>query len=323
MPEVTSTAKKKHKPKIKSLGKQYSLDQSPLYNLSTKKKLEELLGAPIQNIETLCGDENYRVFQISKGGKPREVQAPCYELDVLHAKIASYLSRLRCPDYLHSGIKGRSHITNARRHLGDTPMLTMDIKKFYPSVSKKSVHHFFNHAMQMPTDVSAILANLCCYQDGLPTGSKLSMPLSFWCNHDMYEKLHRKSQSSGVTMTVYVDDLTFSGRGANKLFERIVAKIIREAGFEIHPTKTRTYKPNQSKLVTGVIINGHSMQVRNRHHQAIHEAFNALGSCKNEVEFEAARKSLIGKLNAAGQVDPVFKQRMKTYKTSTKKYNVV
>jgi hypothetical protein len=106
MQEVTSSDKRKRKPKIKSLGKQYSLDQSPLYKLSTKKKLEELLGAPVLAIETLCGDDNYRVFQINKGGKPREVQAPCYELDVLHAKLASYLSRLHAPDYLHSGIKG-------------------------------------------------------------------------------------------------------------------------------------------------------------------------------------------------------------------------
>jgi hypothetical protein len=215
--------------------------------------------------------------------------------------------------------KGRSHITNARQHLGDTPMLTMDIRRFYPSVTKKSVHHFFNNAMQMPTDVSAILANLCCYHDGLPTGSKLSMPLSFWCNHEMYEKLNRRCQASGITMTVYVDDLTFSGRGVNKLFEKVAARIITDAGFEIHPDKTRTYKSTQPKLVTGVIINGQSMQVRNRHHQAIHEAFNALGKCKTDSEFDAARKSLIGKLNAAGQVDQAFKQKMKTYKTSTEK----
>ena len=303
------TAKCRRKPRIKSKNKSYSLKDSPLYNLTTKKQLEKFLGKSVNELKSLLTENNYRVFIIEKNGKQREIQAPKYDLDIVHTRIATMLVRLAVPDYLHSGIKGRSNITNARVHIGDHPVLTMDIKKFYPSVTKKSIYHFFHKTMNSAPDVAGVLAELCSYDDHIPTGSRLSMPLSFWANHTMYTNIHSYCLRKEGVLSVFVDDLTFSGKLVNKLFRNNVKRIVEEAGLVVHPDKTQLYSRDKPKLITGVIVGSNGMSVRNKHHKAIYTLFSDIPECKDDAQLEKMQKELVGRLNAAGQINPAFKQR--------------
>lgn len=305
--------KRKYKPRIKSKNKSYALEDSGLYNITTKKRLEERLQKPVADLEALADDSNYRVFFLEKSnGKKREIQAPTLVLDVVQTRIASLLVRVAMPDYVHSGVKGRSNVTNAKVHVGDHPVLAMDIRNFYPSISKKSIYHFFHSTMKAAPDVAGILAELCSYHDHIPTGSRLSMPLSFWANHSMYGELQSLCDSQGVTMSSYVDDLTFSGPSVNQLFERNVTRIVSNADLTIHPDKTRLYRRDQAKLITGVIVGTDGVTVRNKHHKAIYTLFNEIKLANSEKELKAIHEELLGRLNAAGQIDPAFKQRAKT-----------
>lgn len=154
--------KRKYKPRIKSKKKSYSLKDSGLYNVTTKKRLEDRLQKPINELVTLADDSNYRVFFLEKpNGKKREIQAPTLGLDIVQTRIASLLVRIAMPDFVHSGVKGRSNVTNAKVHVGDHPVLVMDVKNFYPSISKKSIYHFFHNTMKAAPDVAGILAELC------------------------------------------------------------------------------------------------------------------------------------------------------------------
>lgn len=303
------TMKRRRKPRIKSKNKSYSPKDSPLYNLTTKKRLEKLLGKSVNELKDLLSVNNYRVFFIEKNGKKREIQAPTYELDVVHTRIASMLVRIAVPDYLHSGIKGRSNITNAKVHIGDHPVLTMDIQKFYPSVTKKSIYHYFQYTMNAAPEVAGVLAELCSYDDHIPTGSRLSMPLSFWVNYSMYSSIHSYCLRKEGTMSVFVDDLTFSGKNVNKLFSNSVAKIVQDAGLIVHPGKTQLYGRDIPKLITGVIVDGDGTSVRNKHHKSIYTLFSDIPKCNDDAQLEEMQKELIGRLNAAGQIDPAFKQR--------------
>ena len=304
--------KRRYKPKIKSKNKSYALTDSGLYNITTKKRLEERLQKTVAELEMLADDLNYRIFFLEKpNGKKREIQAPTIGLDVVQTRIASLLVRVAMPDYVHSGVKGRSNVTNAKEHVGHHPLLKMDIRNFYPSISKKSIYHFFYKTMKAAPDVAGILAELCSYQDHIPTGSRLSMPLSFWANHSMYGELKSLCNSQGVTMSSYVDDLTFSGPSVNQLFERNVNRIVTNAGLTIHPDKTRLYRPNEPKLITGVMVGKDGIAVRNKHHKAIYTLFNEMESVDNDEDLKAIQEKLLGRLYAAGQIDPVFKQRAK------------
>lgn len=316
MPVAKHKKRRRKKPKIVTHGKAYSLKDCWLYNIGSKNRLCEKLDLNIETINSLCDDkENYQVFYLEKtGGKKREIQAPKFELDRVHSRIASLLARVKVPDYLHSGVKGRSSVTNAKVHVGNVPVLTLDIKNFYPSVSEKSVFQFYKTALSCSQDVAGLLAALCTYNGHVPTGSRLSMILAYWANQPLFSRLKALCDKKGVEMSVYVDDLTFSGEGVNRVFQQNVIDIIHKAGMTVHPKKTQLYKKDQSKVITGVVLNGNRFSIRNRHHKAIYEAFNAIESVKDEVELEKKRNELIGRLNAAGQIDSRFSQRAKTYR---------
>ncbi|NQV70205.1 MAG: RNA-directed DNA polymerase [Pseudohongiella sp.] len=301
----------KHSPKlhIKSNKKSYLPSDSALYNLTTKKRLEAIIGKTIAEIEAAGIDENYRVFGLKKGGKTREIQAPKYSLDVIHTRIASLLVRVAVPDYLHSGIKGRSNITNAKAHIGNHPLLTMDIQKFYPSISKKSIFNFFHIRMNASRDVAGILAEVCSYKDCLPTGSRISMPLSFWVNYEMYSKLESLCLNKGIIMTVFVDDFTFSGDQVDEKFKKHAKKIIKESGLEVHPRKTRLFGKGFPRVVTGALVDGSGIKVRNKHHKSIYTLFGEIEKCSDDKKLEKMQMQLLGKLSAAGQIDKSFKNK--------------
>lgn len=304
---MKSPIKHRRKLRIKSKNKSYLLQDSPFYKLTTKRRLVGLLSSTVSELKDLSSDENYRIFYLKKG--KREIQAPKFELDVVQTRIASLLVRIATPDYLHSGIKGRSNITNAEIHIGDHPVLTMDIQKYYPSVTKKSIFNFFQSTMKASRDVAGILAELCTYDDHIPTGSRLSMPLSFWANHVMFSRIHSLCISEGVNMSVFVDDLTFSGKNVNNLFKHKIKKIIENAGLVVHPEKTTLYRREIPKLITGAMVGADGIKVRNKHHKQIYTLFSEMPHCTDTDEYDLMQKQLIGRLNAAGQIEPAFKIR--------------
>jgi len=272
------------------------------------------LGKTVSELTKLSDDSNYRVFFLEKEGKKREIQAPKFDLDIAHTRISSLLVRVAMPGYVHSGVKGRSNITNAEVHIGDHPVLTMDIQNFYPSITKKSIFHFFNTIMKGAPDVSGILAELCSYHDHIPTGSRLSMPLSYWANLPMYSRINDLCEKKGIRMSVFVDDLTFSGENVNRLFRKDIEGIIASAGLTVHPKKTKLYGREKHKLITGAIVDKTGMKVRHKHHKAIYTVFSEMKSCTDDAELEMLQKELIGRFSAAGQIDSSFKQRAITYR---------
>ena len=115
----------------------YTIDQSPLYRLATKKKLAQLLHTSVRSMLSIVkrGDKNYNVFEISQRGKNRTVEHPKTYLEKIHKRLFKILRRIKTPEYLHSGIRGRSYISNAKAHRGNHPVAKIDIKGFYPSTT--------------------------------------------------------------------------------------------------------------------------------------------------------------------------------------------
>jgi len=309
--------KKHRKLKINTQGKCYSIKDSALYNIFRKDRLAEVLEITKEDFKKLSDDQNYRVFSIEQGKKERLIQAPKYKLDKVHTRVASLIQRIEVPDFIHGGIKGKSHISNAKVHIGNHPVLTMDLKSFFPSVTKTSIYYLFNKEFSASEDVSGILANLCSYDNKLPTGSRLSMPLSYWCNRKMFRKIDDFCKSNNINFTLFVDDLTFSGESVDRFTAYKVKKIIQACGMKLHAEKTRLYAADKPKLITGVVVNGEKLNVRNKHHKAIFTAFAELDNFQSEEEFKKAQSKLIGMLSAAGQISEIYLERAKTYRANS------
>lgn len=283
---------------MKKNKKPCEIDQCPLYKIRGHNQLEKIIGIEISKINEARSDKNYRVWiQEKPGKKAREIQEPNFLLHHIHKKIANHLLRVKVPDYLYSGIKSRSHIKNAIRHIGNHPILTLDISEFYKSVTKKSVYWFFREKLKMANDIAGLLAEICTYQGHIPTGSCLSMPLAYFTSSDMFNKLHKISCNKEITMTVYVDDITFSGNNVDKKFKKLIKNEIHASKFSVKSSKTKLFKKYSPKIITGVVIKEKSISVRNKQHEII-----------TELRGNSDQKKLISHLYAAGQIEPNFKR---------------
>ena len=305
----------KSKLKINSNSKKHTLDQSPFYKLTTKRKLMALLGVNMPELLLSKKDlGNYAVFeQIGDNGKARTIQHPIDKQNEIHNRIANLLTRIELPEYLHSGRKKHSHITNARKHLGSKKVLTTDIKSFFQSTTRSMVFNFFFKKLFCSADVADILSFICTYNAHIPTGSQLSMPLAFWSNIDMFEQLHDLSTSLNVEMTVYVDDLTFSGEHINRHFQSIVKKIIESNGHIPHPKKTKLFGKSDLKLVTGVVIKDNQTLIANKQHRLIYQSFEIWKGCRDEpLIARYITPKLLGRLNALAGIDPRLKDKAKS-----------
>lgn len=313
--------KKRKKLKISTKNKCYGVMDSPFYKLKTKRKLAELLCVSLNDLHILKNDEgNYSVFdQLSKKGKLRKIQKPLEKLDVVHTRIASLLSRIALPEYLHSGKKTCSNVTNANAHLNNEKMMTTDIKAFFPSTTRIMIFSFFFSVMKTSSDVADVLSHLCTCHDRLPTGSRISMPLAYFANSRMFGEMYELCQKLKVKMTVYVDDLAFSGANVNRLFCAVIRKIISKHGHIMHPTKTRLYAKDKPKLVTGIIVLGDVLKVRNEQHRLMArdiEYWKIIKDAENAKETSIA-KTLFGRLHSMGVIEQRYKSKVLTLKVNT------
>lgn len=288
-----------------------------LYALASPADLARRLATPKHPIEVaeftkLAKDAgNFRLFlQTNAAGKSRQIQEPKRRLQWIHGKIHALLSRVEAPEYLHSAVRGRSYISNAAAHDSSMPMLKIDVKKFFASVPRVAIFKFFAGPMKCRRDVAGLLADMLTIEAHLPTGSAASPILAFYTFKPMFDEIEQFALTHGLKMTCYVDDMALSGPRANKaaLFE--VRKIIARYGLKSH--KAHVFAATQPKVLTGVCNTPAGPRVPNKLHLKIKMGFDNLSSAKTSDARNAALRPLLGRLEAAGQIDPTYQARAKT-----------
>ncbi|ABQ55827.1 reverse transcriptase family protein [Legionella pneumophila] len=302
---------KQKKNKIITKNKCYPIKDSVFYKLSSKGRLANLLSSTVQELKSLTKNDQYHCFTQLKRGKTRLIQEPLPKLDKIHSRIASLLCRIETVDGLHSGCKGRSNISNAKAHVGvGKKVITLDIKSFFPSTKRSSVFYFFNNTMSCSPDIADLLSQLCTYEGYIPTGSRLSMQLAYFSNKRMFDEMEQAASECGAIMTIYVDDLTFSGAELSRNFIKRLEFIAKKYGHKIQSSKTRFYSENEVKLITGVAVIGEQLKPRNKH----------LAALTQEIEYWRVNKSqqsanrILGYMTYLGSIDSRYKDKAKTFR---------
>jgi RNA-directed DNA polymerase len=126
----------------------------------------------------------------------------------------------------------------------------------------------------------------------------------------MFDEIALFAGSLGLTMTCYVDDMALSGLRANKSVLYAIRGIIADHGLKSH--KAHTFSASQPKVVTGVCNTAAGPRVPNKLHLKIKNGFDALAKAQSSVEEDKVLRPLLGRLEAAAQIDPTFKARAKT-----------
>lgn len=299
-----------------------------LYSIKSKKQLLNMLGIEkSQSSQSWVSENVYPCIDTSKT-KPRLLEKPKLQLKKAQRKIHNYLSEINYPDYVFSGIKGedRTYKYNAGRHVEGKFLFKIDLTAFFPSVSRDRVYHFFLNDLKNAPDIAEILTNLTTIdldsknydnlerinqflnskgvkvRKHLGSGFPTSPILSYLVNHEMFSALKALAEQHNYIMTVYVDDVVFSGKTRiSKSFKRMVFEIVSKNHFIISKSKTKCYKPKRYKLVTGVIITPDGkMSVNSKLRQKI---MCELRSLKQEPTNKQSRQRLKGLVNSARYID--------------------
>ncbi|MBB5054431.1 hypothetical protein HNQ36_004433 [Afipia massiliensis] len=253
---------------------------------------------------------NYKLFKID--GRP--IQEPKRRLQAVHLRVHRLLSKVAVPEYLHSAVRGRSYISNAAAHARDEPVIKIDIKKFFASVPHAAILRFLRTSLRCRSDVAKLLANLLTFEGKIPTGSSASPILAYYAFKPMFDEISALATSLGLTFTCYVDDMTFSGRAATNSTLMQIRTIVARYGLKSH--KVRKFSANDPKVITGVCVASEGDRIPNKLHRKIAADFKSLEVGDEGMQREKTLSSLLGRLQAAGRINPVFKARASTLRAS-------
>lgn len=247
----------------------FSLEERKLFNIKSKKHLAFVLKEERSLLKAISKSphEFYRFAPktIEKNGKKktRNIEEPNFILKPIHRKIHLLLSEIPTPDYLFSKKKS-SCVLNAKAHAschGST--LNIDLENFFPSTSRIRVQQFFGYFLQYPRDVADFMADICTVNNHIPTGSPLSLMLAFWSNKPMFDELNRLAASRKIKMTIYVDDISFTGVAVNDKFKNKVSEIVTKYNHSINVDKIRFFG-EKLRFINGIAISENGLRPSNK-----------------------------------------------------------
>jgi RNA-directed DNA polymerase len=257
-----------------------------LPRLDTAEQLAAAMGIEVKALRFLAYNRrtskvsHYRRFLMpKKTGGHRRISAPMPRLKKAQSWVlTNILDKVTLHDAAHGFRHGHSIVTNARPHVGQSVVLNLDIKDFFPTVSVRRIKGVFR-SLGYSEAVATALALLCSEPeidevelDGetyfvargprhLPQGSPASPGITNLLCRRLDRRLEGLAQSLGFVYTRYADDLTFSAKydkagsvNVGKIL-RAVADIIKHEGFNLHPDKTRVMRRGRRQEVTGVVVN--------------------------------------------------------------------
>ena len=107
-------------------------------------------------------------------GRPRTVAPPRQDLKQRMKRLHRFLQAEFPPDkVVHGGARGRSCFSAARRHLGRSLLVTRDVEKCFPSISRDSLYVRLQR-MEFPRTVARVLSCLFTLNGEVPLGSPVS-----------------------------------------------------------------------------------------------------------------------------------------------------
>lgn len=282
---------------------------------------------------------------IEEKSKPRIIEKPDDSLKAIQRRVKNLLYDIEVPDNVFSGIKGKSYAQNACYHKGNKFVYKIDLTAFFPSITRECVYSFFKNDLQTSSDIAQFLTNISTVniddanvkdmekvndflsnqgvktRNHLISGSPTSQILSYMVNHKMFDEMQYLCDKNGITMTIYVDDVTFSS--INVISNRIktsIKSIVKKYGYQLSSHKEVSYSKFYPKLITGAIVNKDgNISIRNSMSKNITDELTKL---KENPEDINARRRLRGLVTAAQQIDASAFPSIRKY-AYDKKYKVI
>src|SRR5712692_881241 len=117
------------------------------FNIPGKTALAKLLKVAPCEIDSVISRRR-ALYRLKKLGKPdggcRRLLVPSGKLMLLQDKVKRHiLDAIPFPSCVHGGVRGRSIVSNARPHVQQPLVFSLDVKAFFPSVRPSRVFSIF------------------------------------------------------------------------------------------------------------------------------------------------------------------------------------
>ena len=128
----------------------------------------EVLHLPHELLRILDAElqEHYDPFDLKpkNGKKPRRIDNPDEPLKLVLRRIRSrVLVHVPLSDIAHGCVSGRSALTNAEIHCGQSHLASVDVKDFYPSVTERMIYRVYRYEIGFTHRLAAMLTRLTSY----------------------------------------------------------------------------------------------------------------------------------------------------------------
>jgi len=262
----------------------YELENSLWAQDPTQRDIATLLRLTKDQLKAVIRDKEQYISRrtVLINGKSRNLAVPLKKLRQIHSRIKFQLNKIRQPIYLFSPRKGYGQRDNAERHANGTQLLKVDIKQFYPQTTQEDIWRWAYYSLGIREDVAGLIAKLVAIDGKMPFGSPISPVLTSLVHRPMFDQVHSICQASGLTMTLWVDDLTISGNAIAGDVIVSVRDAIRDGGFQTH----RIEKLNSARpiIITGVPVANGRVQAPRSLHKRIEAEYLALRSAETDSE---------------------------------------
>lgn len=312
--------------------KRTSLFPSTIVMDNTKRITLNMLGLPaiqtLDDFSILTHISKYTIYQLSfnsekyyktysikkKSGKKRTISQPSRKLKGLQSWILVHiLNKVKVSSSCKGFEKNSSTLDNALPHKGTTIILSLDLKDFFPSISRKQIYNIFK-SLGYNSNISTILTNICTYNNSLPQGSPCSPKLANLVTWRLDLRIQGYVGKRGINYTRYADDLTFSGLSPAKVVKILpmVKSIIKNEDFEVNNAKTRIAGSSRAKIVTGLVISGDNIGIGKQKYKKLRAKIHHLTSV-NEQDNQKLFYEVCGWLSYLNSVDQKRLIQVKKY----------
>lgn len=236
----------------------YEINQSPFAQQPTQRDVASLVGETRDDLRRLINYKDAFIVRrqaiIGKKRKLRDLAYPEGRLRAVHERLKFHLNKVKQPSYLFSPRRNRGQRDNAALHLDQDQYLTLDLKQFYPSTSDRMVRRWFCEHLGMYDDVAGLLTHLCTVDGKVSFGSPLTPVLCSLIHRPMFDQIAAICEARGLRYSVWVDDLTISGRFVPGEVLNQIRAVVRAAGLKSHRIVYRC--GNRPVFITGIGVVG-------------------------------------------------------------------
>ena len=198
------------------------------------------------------------------------------------------LNTISLPISVNGFIKGKSYKNYLDIHCGSKCFLKVDIKDYFDSFTQDFFMEMFSEFVNCGDDkentaVLDLIWRICTYNDKIPQGASSSPMLTNVLFRRIDQRITKYCQKLDISYSRYADDMIFSSDNFDfskkKWFLRKVSYILRESGFNLNYSKTKS-SSNYEININGFVVSYEEVRLSRKRLSGIN---SIIYTCKKTI----------------------------------------